>query len=104
MELSEPVRKIGDGSWLLRVWVQPGAKKDGVVGLYQGCLKIRLGAPAVDNKANKALVRFVASILELKARQVTLQDGHASRQKTLLVESELEPRWDIVIPNGASNQ
>ncbi|MGE4293280.1 MAG: DUF167 domain-containing protein [Desulfovibrio sp.] len=104
MGLPEPVSHVGDGAWLLRVWAQPGAKRDEVAGLYQGCLKIRLGAPAVDNKANKALVRFVASALALRQRQVTLRDGHASRQKTLLIESEQEPRWETMVPAGAEKQ
>jgi uncharacterized protein (TIGR00251 family) len=102
--LPEPVRLAGDGSWLLKVWAQPGAKKSEVAGIYQGCLKIRLGAPAVDNKANKALLRFVAASLALKQRQVTLKDGHASRQKTLLIESEHEPRWETMVPADARNQ
>lgn len=104
MDLPEAVHQIGEGSWLLRVWAQPGAKKDAVAGLYQGRLKIRLAAPAVDNKANKALVKFVAASLALKQRQVTLQDGHSSRQKTLLIESEHEPRWETMVSDGASNQ
>ena len=37
------------------VWVQPGAKKSAVVGTYQGRLKLKIQAPPVDGKANKAV-------------------------------------------------
>lgn len=101
MDSAGPLRKIGDGSWLLQVWVQPGAKNNAVSGLYQGCVKVRLGAPAVDNKANKALVRFMASAFGLRQRQVSLRDGHAARRKTLLIESENEPPWEKVLSMDA---
>ena len=44
----------GDG-WFLAVRVQPGAKKSEYVGVADNRLRIRLAAPAVENKANKAL-------------------------------------------------
>ncbi len=57
-------------------------------------LKIRLQAPAVDNKANNALIVFVAKILGIKTSQVVMESGHASRQKNLLLDMEEEPDWD----------
>ena len=87
------VTKVGDGWWVLDVWVQPGAKKTEMAGCYQKCLKIRLQAPAVDNKANKALVDFVAKQVGLKKSQVELASGHGSRKKRLNVFSAEEPDW-----------
>ena len=83
-------------SWRLQVWVQPGAKKSELAGEYQGCLKLRLSAPAVDNKANKALVKYVASLVGLKATQVQLESGHTSRKKTLSLTSDSEPIWERI--------
>lgn len=104
MPFADVVRPAGEGAWLLRIWAQPGAKKDAVAGFYQGRLKIRLGAPAVDDKANRALVRFVAASLALKERQVRLRDGRTGRQKTLLIEADHEPRWDAMVSVGAEQQ
>lgn len=58
-------------------------------------LKIRLQAPAVDNKANSALLAFVAGILGIKTSQVVMESGHASRQKNLLLMVEEEPDWNL---------
>ena len=90
------VRAAGEGRWRLLVWVQPGAKADGLAGTYQGALKIRLGAPAVDGKANKALIDFLAGRLELRKSQIQLETGQSGRKKTLLVVAGTEPRWDLV--------
>lgn len=89
-------RRTGDGQWVLRVWVQPGAKRTELAGLHQEYLKIRLQAPAVDNKANTALVNFVAGLFDLKRSQVTLDAGHTSRGKTLRLHTDAEPVWPSV--------
>jgi uncharacterized protein (TIGR00251 family) len=83
------------GGWVLRIWVQPGAKKTQIAGMHGDCLKIRLQAPAVDNKANNALLVFVAGILGIKTSQVVMESGHASRQKNLLLNVEEEPDWKV---------
>lgn len=102
--LPEFVRLAGDGDWRIQVWVQPGAKRNEVAGLHQGCLKIRLSAPAVDNKANTALVEFAAALLGLKRSQVSLDAGHSSRRKTLRVQAQKEPIWPQVHADQAGGQ
>lgn len=59
--------------------------------MYQDCLKVRLAAPAVDNKANKALLAFVAKQLGWKTRQLRLETGHTSRKKVLAFEAGCNP-------------
>ncbi len=90
----EFVVPAGPGAWLVRIWAQPGARKSEPAGLYQGRLKLRLAAPAVDNKANEALAGWLAERLGLKSRQVTLVSGHASRGKTVRIECDDPPDWD----------
>ena len=91
-EYAGPVK---GGGWRVSVWVQPGAKRTELAGLHGGYLKIRLQAPAVDNKANNALTAFVAGVLGIKAPQVAIESGHGSRQKNLLVYTEEEPDWNV---------
>lgn len=67
----------------LRVHVQPGAKRSEVVGLHGDALKVRLSAPAIDGRANAALVDFVAQRLRLAKSLVELKSGHKSRRKLL---------------------
>ncbi|MHC1701291.1 MAG: DUF167 domain-containing protein [Humidesulfovibrio sp.] len=87
------VRQAGSGDWRIRVHVQPGARREELAGLFQDSLKVRLLAPAVDNKANGALVNFMANLLGLKRSQVSLASGHGSRSKSLRILAETEPDW-----------
>lgn len=98
------VRAAGEGEWRLDVWAQPGARKNELAGVRDGRLKIRLCAPAVENKANQALVLFVAALLGLKRSQVSLAAGQTSRRKTLRVLAEKEPIWPNVQEDGADGQ
>lgn len=87
----EYMTPAGEGLWRLAVWVQPGARKSEVVGTYQGRLKLKIQAPPVDGKANKAVERFVAALYSLRPSQVHLEQGQSSRGKILVLESEQEP-------------
>ncbi|MGI6638156.1 MAG: DUF167 domain-containing protein [Desulfobulbus sp.] len=74
-----------DGSLLLRIHVQPRASQNQVTGLQGDALKIRLSAPPVDGKANKAVLAFLAALLSLPKSALSLKSGQQSRQKTVLV-------------------
>ncbi|MDQ7835918.1 MAG: DUF167 domain-containing protein [Humidesulfovibrio sp.] len=91
------IRQAGSGEWRIRVHVQPGAKRDELAGLFQESLKVRLSAPAVDNKANGALVNFIASLLGLRRSQVSLVSGQTSRSKSLRIQAEVEPDWSLLV-------
>ena len=85
-----------EGRWLLAVWVQPGASRDGVVGEYRGCLKISLAAQAVDNKANKALIAFLARALNLKRGVLAIEAGRTGRKKQVALRVAAEPDWRVL--------
>ena len=64
-----------------------------VVGEHGGAIKIKLRAPAVEGKANAALISFLAGRLNVPARTIVLLRGHKSRDKLVrfdgLSEEEL---------------
>ena len=68
-----------------RVRVQPGASKNEIVGVGEDALRIRINAPPVQGKANKALIQFLAKQLAVKRSQVEILSGHTSRVKTIHV-------------------
>jgi uncharacterized protein (TIGR00251 family) len=72
---------------ILRVHVVPNAKTDCVVGEHGGTIKIKLRAPAVEGKANAALVRFLAEQLKLPRHAIELQGGDRSRDKRLRIDA-----------------
>lgn len=69
----------------LYIFIQPGSKKTEVVGIYDGELKIRLNAPPIEGRANKALIQFIALLFKVPLKQVFLTRGDKSRHKVLKI-------------------
>lgn len=72
-------------AWWIALHVQPGAKRNEVVGEHGGRLKVRLASPPIEGRANAALLRFMAERLALPAGAVRLLSGEQSRQKRIRV-------------------
>lgn len=80
----------------LALHVQPGAKRNEIVGLHGEALKIKLSAPPVEGCANEALLKFIAGIFDVPLRQVELKQGKQSRRKVVLVHgSHISPEQII---------
>jgi len=69
------------GTVKFTVRVQPRASKDEIADTMEGALKIRLRAPAIENRANEALVVFLAELLKRPKSAVRIQGGEHSRIK-----------------------
>jgi uncharacterized protein (TIGR00251 family) len=80
------VSATSDGSASLLVSVIPNAKRTEAVGLHDGALRVRLAAPAIEGRANEALVAWLADELQLTRRQVELKQGGSSRRKRLVLD------------------
>jgi uncharacterized protein len=65
------------------VRVQPRASKDEIAGEMEGALKVRLRAPAVEDRANEALVEFLAQLLKTPRSAVRILSGERRRTKRM---------------------
>jgi uncharacterized protein (TIGR00251 family) len=72
-----------DGSVILSVRVQGLASKDEIAGEMGGALRVRLRAPAVEDRANAALVEFLAQLLKRPRSAVRILSGERSRTKRI---------------------
>ena len=79
----------------LAIQVVPNAKRDEVVGPLADSLKIRLQAPAVEGKANAALVRYLAQRLAVSRSVVQVAHGLTARRKLIEVRSTLLTVADV---------
>ncbi len=75
----------GNNSVSFMVRVQPRASRDEIVGEYQEGLKIRLTAPPIDDRANEALRKLLASRLKVPLAAVRIVSGEHSRTKRVEV-------------------
>lgn len=67
----------------LKVWVQPGASRDRVVGRRGGALKVAVSAPPEKGKANKAVEELLAREFGVRKSAVRVVSGKASRDKAV---------------------
>ncbi len=70
-----------EGSVTLAVRVQPRASQDEIAGEWDGALKIRLRAPALEDRANEALCEFLAEVLKTPKSAVRILSGERRRTK-----------------------
>ncbi len=75
-----------EGGVVLSVHAQPGARRTEVVGRHGEAVKIRVAAPAVEGRANEALIAFVADEFGLRKSAVTVRSGGSSRHKRLRLD------------------
>lgn len=71
---------------LIRVKAVPGASRDGIAGTLGDRLKVRVSAPTEGGRANRAVCAVIARALGVKKKQVSIETGRASPQKTVRVE------------------
>ena len=69
---------------ILQIRLTPGAKRMGWQGLWNGThWRVAVRERAVENKANEALVEFLAHETGVPQKNITITHGHTSRQKTV---------------------
>jgi uncharacterized protein (TIGR00251 family) len=74
----------------IAVRLQPRAARDEIVGLRDGVLVVRVTAPPIDGRANRALCKLVAQRAGVAASRVSVVRGERSRDKLVAVEG-VEP-------------
>ena len=82
------------GKVILQIRLTPGAKRTGWQGLWNGThWRVAVRERAIDNKANEALVEFLAQEAGVPTKNVTITHGHTCRQKTVEIigVEKLEP-------------
>lgn len=73
------------GRLILTLHVQPSARASEVVGVHGDALKVKIAAPAIDNKANAALIDFLGETLGVPKSAVVIRRGGTGRRKLVEV-------------------
>lgn len=84
---------------LIKVRVQPGARRDEIVGFQGDVLRLRVKAPPREGRANLAVAGLLAKKLDVARSQVRILRGHAAREKVIAVEG-IEPARARVLLGG----
>lgn len=74
-----------EGGVHLDVYVQPGAKRNCIVGEHAERLKVAVTQIAEGGKANDAVIELLAKQWRLSKSQLAIVRGHTNRQKTIAI-------------------
>ena len=75
---------------IFSVRVQPRASRDEIAGEIDGALKVRLQAPALEDRANQALCEYLARLLKTSKSAVRISGGERSRTKRIEIRGVTE--------------
>ncbi|MGR5096922.1 DUF167 family protein YggU [Vibrio maritimus] len=78
------VVRVGD-DLILRIYVQPKASRDKLVGEHGDEFKVAITAPPVDGKANAHLSKYLAKQFKVAKGQVVIEKGELGRHKQLRI-------------------
>ena len=85
----------------LRVRVQPGARRDQLLGFQEGVLRVKLAAPPAEGRANKALTAALAGWLAVPKQNVSIAAGFTARDKLVevagLAQEEIISRLEAAL-------
>jgi uncharacterized protein YggU (UPF0235/DUF167 family) len=71
----------------LAIRVMPQAQSDELVRVHSdGSLQIHLAAPMIEEKLNKALIEFLAGILDVPVRRIQVVAGAAGLDKLVTID------------------
>ncbi|EMA8650398.1 DUF167 family protein YggU [Cronobacter sakazakii] len=82
------VSKTVDGL-VLRLYIQPKASRDSIIGLHGDELKVAITAPPVDGQANAHLVKYLAKQFRVAKSQGVIEKGELGRHKQVKI---IEPQ------------
>lgn len=67
----------------VRLYIQPKASRDQIIGLHGDEVKVAITAPPVDGQANAHLIKFIAKQFRVAKSNVIIEKGELGRHKQL---------------------
>jgi uncharacterized protein len=84
-----------EGGIDVTVRVIPGGRRSELVDVSAAALRIRVGAPAREGKANVAVLRLVADLFGVRPSAVAIVRGEHLRDKVVAIRGITEPPPDL---------
>ena len=79
------IARLQNKTLALNVYVQPRASKNRVAGMHGSAIKVCVTAPPVENKANEAVIRFIADLFNVPKSTVSIKSGRQGRNKNVIL-------------------
>ncbi|HIF9066558.1 TPA: DUF167 family protein YggU [Photobacterium damselae] len=88
--MSCPALSLMGDDLIIRLYIQPKASRDQIVGIHGEELKIAITAPPVDGKANAHLTKYLSKQFKVAKGHIIIEKGELGRHKQVRVESPRE--------------
>ncbi|WP_318437548.1 DUF167 family protein YggU [Photobacterium leiognathi] len=72
---------------IVRLYIQPKASRDQIVGLHGDEIKIAITAPPVDGKANAHLLKYLSKQFKVAKGLIHVEKGLQGRHKQVRIEA-----------------
>lgn len=69
----------------LKLYIQPKASRDQLVGLHNGEIKVAITAPPVDGQANQHLIKVLAKLFKVPKSAIQIEKGELGRHKLVVI-------------------
>ena len=79
--------ELPNNSLSLNVYVQPRASRNRLAGMHGKAIKLCITAPPVDDKANTAVLAFLAKLFGLPKSALQIKTGRQARNKQIIITS-----------------
>ena len=89
------IRETSNGL-IIRLKIVPNSSRNELI-IEDDFLKLKVTAQPIDNKANKALVEFLAKQFKIPKSYIEIIKGNTSKEKTILISNINETQRSFVI-------
>ena len=75
---------------IVDVRVRAGGRRTGVTGEHDSCLRVEVTAPPEKGKANRAVIKVLATVFSTSAASIELVSGATNSRKRFLIRGQDE--------------
>ena len=80
---------------IIKLRIAPNASKNEIIKSDDGSVKVKITAPPIDGKANKALVEYFSKIFKIPKSYIEIIKGETSKDKTILIKNSKD-KLDLI--------
>lgn len=70
----------------ISVKITPNAKKEAIIEEGNNCFKVKVGAPAIEGKANQAMIKMLAEYFDIPKSRIKIARGEFAKNKIIEIE------------------
>jgi uncharacterized protein (TIGR00251 family) len=82
---------------LINIRLTPRSSKNEVIGFGDGTYRIKVKAPPLDGRANKALIALLSGILRLPKKNIRIKSGDKAREKIVQIQGMSKSEVDSIL-------